>query len=179
MLKKIIKYTDFNGVQQQEEFHFHLSPPDLLELEATSPGGFENYMNEIMAANDGARILELFKKLIKMSIGRVSDDGKRFEKSEEITNNFVQTNAYTKLFLELGSDADSAAKFFNGIIPQDLADRVEKMQAGGRQRERVVAEATPFTSGAQSPKVITKEEAATMSNDELVAKMKDGWTIQT
>lgn len=179
MLKKTIKYIDFNGVEQEEEFHFHLTPPDLLELEATSPGGFEKYMNDIMEANDGARILELFKKLIKMSIGHVSEDGKRFEKSEEITNNFVQTNAYTVLFLELGSDADTASKFFNGIIPQDLAERVEQLQSAGTQRERVVAEATPISGGAQSPKVITRAEAKAMSKDELMAKLQDGWTIQT
>ena len=38
-------------------------------------------------------------------------------KSEEISNGFAQTEAYSQLFMELATDADAAAAFVNGIIP--------------------------------------------------------------
>lgn len=46
-----------------------------------------------------------------------SSDGKRFEKSEEISKAFEQTEAYSELFMELVTDAEKAAAFINGIIP--------------------------------------------------------------
>jgi hypothetical protein len=175
VLKKTIKYTDFNGNEQSEEFHFHLSAEKLLELEATLPGGFEQHVDRIMASEDGAQILELFKRLISMSIGKVSEDGKRFVQNDEIHDAFTQTNAYTKLFLELGSSADIAAKFFNGIVPNDLAVQAAKMQAGGGDsatRERV-------NTSPPVRKIISKADAETMGRDELFQKMQQGYEIES
>ena len=179
MLKKSITYKDFNGVEQTEEFHFHLSAEKLMELESTLPGGFEKYTTKVMESGDGGQILDLFKKIIRMSIGRVSEDGKRFDQNDEITADFVSTNAYTKLFIMLGKDADTAAKFFNGLVPQDLAEQVEELKGGNGEpvtRERFEAERRHRSA---SPKVLTQAEAQAMSQEELLAKMKDGWTIQT
>jgi hypothetical protein len=175
VLKKTITYKDFNDVEQSDEFHFHLSAEKLLELEATLPGGFEAHVENILKSQDGAQILELFKRLIRYSIGHVSEDGKRFVQNDAITNDFVQTNAYTALFLELGSDADTAAAFFNGIVPQDLAEQAEKMTASGgdsASRERV-------TTPAPTRKVISKEDAEKMGRDELFQKMMEGYEIES
>jgi len=179
LLKKSITYTDFNDVEQTETFTFHLSPPKLMELEASLPGGLEKHMARLMKANDGAQILELFQKLIQLSIGEVSEDGKRFVQNDDIRDNFVQTNAYTVLFLELGSDEDAAAQFFNGIVPKDLAKQVDKLQSGptGPQGEREVVEATP--SGPLGVKVISKAEARAMGRDELFQKMQEGYVLET
>lgn len=178
MLKKTITYKDFNEVEQSDEFHFHLSAEKLLELEATLPGGFEKHVERIMKSGDGAQILELFKRLIRYSIGQVSEDGKRFVQTEEITNDFVQTNAYTKLFLELGSDEEIAAQFFNGIIPKDLAAQAEAMTAGGGDsatRERVT---TP-NPVEKTRKIISKSDAEQMGRDELFQKMQQGYEIES
>lgn len=177
MLKKTITYKDFNGVEQSDEFHFHLSAEKLLELEATLPGGFEKYVARIMKSGDGAQILELFKRLIRLSIGHVSEDGKRFVQTDEITNEFVETNAYTKLFLELGSDEKIAAKFFNGIIPQDLADQAEKMTAGGGDGATRARATTPKPT--ETRKIISKSDAEQMGRDELFAKMQQGYEIES
>lgn len=177
MLKKSITYTDFNGKEQTEEFHFHLSPPDLMTLETSSPGGFQKHLETIMESNDGGQILEMFKKLIQLSIGRVSSDGKRFEKSDEIRDAFIQTNAYSVLFMELGADAETAAAFFSGIVPSDLAEEIAKIERkGGSAGEREVVESTPVR---EKDKVLTQEEARDLPQADLLQKMKDGWTIQS
>jgi hypothetical protein len=182
VLKKTITYKDFNDVEQSDEFHFHLSAEKLLELEATLPGGFEEYVERIMKSGDGAQILELFKRLIRYSIGHVSDDGKRFVQTEEITNNFVQTNAYTKLFLELGSSEELAAQFFTAIIPKDLAAQAEAMTAGGsdsitRQREMVESTPTEPERGI-TEKYISYEDAQQLDKKVLDQMLKDGWIVQ-
>lgn len=49
--------------------------------------------------------------------GEKSPDGKRFVKSEELSTAFSQTEAYSQLYMELATDADKAAEFINGVIP--------------------------------------------------------------
>ena len=44
----------------------------------------------------------------------------RSSKSEQLTTEFTQTEAYSQLFMELASDAEAAAAFINGIIPNDI-----------------------------------------------------------
>jgi hypothetical protein len=180
VLKKTITYTDFNGTPQTEEFHFHLSAEKLLELETTLPGGFEKHVAHILESEDGAQILELFKRLITMSIGQVSEDGKRFVQSDTIRRDFTQTNAYTSLFLELGQNAETAAAFFNGIVPADLAAQAEKMKAGGGDsatREWVTTPRPEILGGPR--KFISKEDAEKMGRDELFQKMMEGYEIES
>jgi hypothetical protein len=180
VLKKTITYTDYNGNEQSEEFHFHLSAEKLLELEATLPGGFEKHLERILESQDGAQILELFKRLITMSIGQVSEDGKRFLQTDDIRDAFTQTNAYTRLFLELGQDAETAAEFFNGIVPKDLAEQAEKMKAGGGDyvtRERSTTPRPEILGGPK--KVISKADAEKMGRDELFQKMQQGYEIES
>ena len=66
--------------------------------------------------------MEVFKNIIMKAYGVKSLDGKRFEKSDEISRAFVQTEAYNVLFMELLRDAQSAADFMNGIGPQVKTD---------------------------------------------------------
>ena len=65
--------------------------------------------------------MEVFKDIVLRSYGQKSPDGKRFIKSVELTESFSQTEAYSNLFMELATDADAAAAFVNGIIPQSTA----------------------------------------------------------
>lgn len=61
-----------------------------------------------------------------MSYGKPSLDGIKFEKSDEIWDNFYRSNAYSELFTELVTDAAKAADFINKIIPKELAEEVDK-----------------------------------------------------
>jgi hypothetical protein len=61
-----------------------------------------------------------------MSIGQKSDDGKRFIKSDQISLEFTQSPAYSKLFVELGTDAEKIAEFIIGCLPRELGRKVEE-----------------------------------------------------
>ena len=71
--------------------------------------------------------MEIFEDLIHLSYGRKSLDGRKFEKNEEIWNDFYQTEAYSVLFTELVTDAQKAADFVNKIIPNDIAKEAEQI----------------------------------------------------
>lgn len=121
MLKKTIKYTDYNGIERTEDFHFNLSKAELMEMEMSTAGGLAEMIQKIVAAQDQPAIIKLFKELILKAYGEKSADGKRFVKSDELSAAFSQTEAYSELFMELSTDSDKAAEFVNGIVPTDLA----------------------------------------------------------
>lgn len=117
MLKKTMTYTDYDGNQRTEDFYFNLSKAEVAEMQMSAAGGLDKMINRIISEQDGKRINELFKDLVLRSYGKKSDDGKRFIKSKELAEEFSQTEAYSDLFMELATDADAAAAFVNGIVP--------------------------------------------------------------
>lgn len=118
MIKKTITYTDWNGLDRTEDFYFNLSRAEIAEMELSTAGGFAEMINKVVAAQDAPSIIKIFKDLILKSYGEKSADGKRFVKSPELSEAFAQTEAYSVLFMELATNADAAAVFINGIIPQ-------------------------------------------------------------
>lgn len=120
MLKKTITYTDYNNVERTEDFYFNLTKAEIMEMELSTSGGLAEMIQRIVAAQDAPAIMKIFQDLILKAYGVKSPDGKRFEKSEELKNQFKQTEAYSILFMELATDADAAAKFVNGIVPADV-----------------------------------------------------------
>lgn len=117
MLKKTITYTDYNGSERTEDFYFNLTKAEIMEMEMSTSGGLTEMINRIVAAQDAPAIIDIFKKLILKAYGVKSPDGKRFVKSEELSTEFSQTEAYSQLFMELATNADEASKFVNGIVP--------------------------------------------------------------
>lgn len=124
MLTKTITYTDYNGTERTEKFYFNLSKAELIEMELTTAGGYGEMLQNIINAQDGPTLIKIFKELVLKAYGQKSPDGKRFIKSEELSTEFAQTEAYSMLFMELATDSEAAAKFVNGIIPADI-DRTE------------------------------------------------------
>lgn len=118
MIKKTITYTDWNGLDRTEDFYFNLSRAEIAEMELSTAGGFGEMINKVVAAQDAPSIIKIFKDLILKSYGEKSADGKRFVKSPELSEAFAQTEAYSVLFMELATNADAAAAFINGIVPQ-------------------------------------------------------------
>lgn len=129
MLTKKITYTDYNGVERTENFYFNLSKAELMEMEMGTAGGFAEMLTRIVDAQDAASIIKVFKELVLKAYGEKTPDGKRFVKSHELAEAFSQTEAYSNLFMELATDADAAAAFVNGIMPQDATAKSKKVLA--------------------------------------------------
>ena len=123
MIKKTITYKDYNQVERTESFYFNLSKAEVMEREMSTAGGMAETIQKIVDAKDAPAIIRVFKDLVLKSYGVKSDDGRRFIKSKELSDEFSQTEAYSQIFMELATDADEAAKFVNGIIPADLSQK--------------------------------------------------------
>ena len=128
MLKKTITYTDYDGHERTEDYYFNLTKAEVMEMEMSTSGGLAGMIQRIVAAQDAPAIIKIFKDLILKAYGVKSPDGKRFIKSEELSTEFSQTEAYSILFMELSTDADAASEFVTGIVPVDK-DQVEAAKA--------------------------------------------------
>lgn len=118
MLKKTIKYTDYNEVERTEDFYFNLSKAEVLEMEMSTAGGLKEHIEKIIAAQDHSTLVKLFKDLVLKTYGEKSPDGKRFIKNQELRTAFSETEAYSDLFMELAMNTDAAVAFVNGIVPK-------------------------------------------------------------
>lgn len=140
MLVKKITYTDYNGNEQTEKFYFNLTKSEILEMEIGKNGGYKEYLKRLINSRDQEEIAAIFKKFILKSYGIKSDDGKRFIKSDELSKEFEQTEAYSELYWDLVTDTNKATEFFNGLIPQALSVQLDKdmKEKGFKSQEEYV-----------------------------------------
>lgn len=129
MLKREIRYEDFDGNMTSDIFYFNLSKPELIELEVEVDRGFGQMLQDIVEAKDNKQIIAKFKQLVLMAYGVKSEDGKRFVKSEKLREEFSQTAAYAELFMELASDDKAAVIFLNGVLPREYRGDMEAVTA--------------------------------------------------
>ena len=123
MVVEKIKYTDFNGLEREEEFMFNLTEAEITEMELTTDGGLSDSIKKIIAAQDTPEIIKVFKMLLLKSYGEKSADGRRFVKSDKLSEEFSQTNAYSQLFMKLATDDKAAVAFINGIMPDSMQEK--------------------------------------------------------
>lgn len=121
MIKKTITFHDYNGVERTEDFFFNLNKAELMKMEMTVKGGMAEMIQRIVAAQDAPAIISVFEDLIQRSYGVKTPDGRGFIKRASDLEEFMATEAYSILFMELATDADKAAEFVNGIVPADAA----------------------------------------------------------
>lgn len=143
MIKKTITYTDYNGVERTENFYFGLNKAEIMDMELGVTGGFRQLLQMIIDKQDIPKLIDAFKMLIKKSYGEKSPDGRRFIKSDELTQAFIQTEAYSELYMELLGDAERAAAFVNGIMPSDVMAAMKEKE----EREKAESEATVEDNG--------------------------------
>ena len=122
MLKREIKYEDFDGNEAVDVFYFNISKPELIELEVEHQEGFTKWIERVIEAKDHKTLMEQFKKIVLLAYGQKSEDGKRFIKNEQIREEFSQTAAYISLFTELAMDDNKAAEFLLSVLPKDMVE---------------------------------------------------------
>lgn len=124
-----IDYVDYNGVARSDVFRFNLGRKELTKLNYMFKGGIQEKFNELSAAEDINGIIEIFETIISTALGRVSDDGKRFIRDKEYTEEFMDSAAYDTLYGKVLGDADYLNDFIRSIISPELLAEAEKTGA--------------------------------------------------
>lgn len=117
MIKKTVTYIDYKGEERTETYHFNLNRVEVLDMQMTTIGGYTEKLQALIDAKNTTELYKLFKDLVLRSYGVISEDGKRFEKTDKLREEFEQTEAYVTIYMELATNTDKAIEFINGITP--------------------------------------------------------------
>lgn len=128
MTYETITYSDYNGVTKTKRFYFNINKAELIKLETMTPGGVAQSLQDAVDAKDAVKLMKFFEMIISMAYGEKSEDGERFIKSQALSEAFMQTEAYNKLFTELLTNAEKASKFINAVFPKELVEEAAKQQ---------------------------------------------------
>lgn len=113
MLKKTIKYTDLNGQETEEDAYFNLTKAECIEL------NIRNDLEVVSRGRNNNEIMDAFKRVIKASYGVRTGDGK-FIKDDRDFQNFMASEVYSELFMEIFTNPSYAAEFIRAILPAEI-----------------------------------------------------------
>lgn len=147
MFKYTSTYDDWNGTKRTEDFYFSITEADMTELEMSAEGGFVAYVTRISKAKNNTEAASAFKKLILLSYGEKSEDGRYFNKSEEISRKFTGTPVYSELYMRMIRDPKFAVKFFNGILPKSMQKTDVEIYKTAKEIESDIDKAVKESTG--------------------------------
>lgn len=141
MIKKTVHYFDYDNNERTETLYFNLNqselievaldiPDDVSETVGNDPSKFDkDVVAKGLVEKMGQKgIMGFVKDLLLKSYGIKSEDGRRFIKSKEISEEFSQTIAFDTIFMELMSDDNAAADFVNNVIPASVIEKMPFMK---------------------------------------------------
>ena len=119
--------VDFGGTERTEDYYFNLTKAEIMEMQLCTDGGFVETVKKIVEAKNQLELTRLFKKIICASYGVLSPDGRKFVKNQQVLDDFMATQAYSDLYIELLSgDGKAAEDFVIGILPKVLTNEAAK-----------------------------------------------------
>jgi hypothetical protein len=171
VLKKTIVYTDLNDEKRSEDFYFNFSIQELIDMELEVEGGMKTKLEAMVKAQDVRAMLGVLKDIVLRAIGKKTDDGKRFDKSETFRDDFYNSPAYGALLMELIGQPNAASEFMNGLMPKELMQRVNEIKKAqgvtvGRSPEQQDFEQA-FFKEPKKPEDYTLPEIVAMSEEDF------------
>ena len=137
MLKKTVEYFDYDNNKRTETLYFNLNQSELIEIAMDLPDSVSKSVGDdptkidekqaaaaVIDALGKKGVVKFIKDILLKSYGIKSEDGRRFQKSEKISNEFAQTIAFDTIYMELMANDNAASDFINAVIPATV---VEKM----------------------------------------------------
>lgn len=125
MYRTDVTYENFDGEQVTETCYFNLTKAEMLQLQLQYPEGYQVYLQRLVDDNNRKAMIDEFKHILAMSYGERSADGRKFIKSEEISNAFMASEAYSELFIKLVSEEGYAEKFMSAVMPKDIVAQLQ------------------------------------------------------
>lgn len=156
MIKKVIKYHDYEGNEREDDFYFNLTQIELNKINSdpSLPGGIEECVNRAVKTNDAGEVLRILDLLISRSYGVKLPDGsfvKRNASGLPLYEAFVNTEAYDNLLTDLISGGENAVgEFLMGCLPVNAQARVRE-ELKNRESTAKIGGAQPIHNGENIP----------------------------
>lgn len=151
MFSDTVTYVDFNGNERSEELFFNISETESLKFLTSVEGGYDAYLQKVLDEFDNmkveddhsrvqavTKVLDVYEDIILAGYGEKSDDGKRFMKSEGITNNFKCSAAYEALLLKFFEDPEYGVKFVVAVLPNNTGMSGDEIVASVKQDSNTI-----------------------------------------
>lgn len=133
MIKETISYEDIDGNSKTMDAYFHLTMREMRQL---LKDGIQEKLEAVTSGKASTDdTFDLIDDLIKASYGkRIEDNGEaHFVKNQEATKIFMESEAYDSLLTKLMSDDKFATRFFTGLVPKALSERMNAISNGAAQ----------------------------------------------
>lgn len=147
MLRRVIKYADYDGMERETEAYFNLTRLECmdLDLEYEDEGGLLEHLKNLFAnrtANEISRkeAVDFIKLLVDRSYGiRPKEDRSLFLKEDEdgrpLIRKFRQTPAYEAFIYALLTGDESLDEFAANVLPKvagaDLETAKKRLEEEG------------------------------------------------
>ena len=137
MLKKVIKFTDYDGMERETEAYFNLTKLECmdLDLEYEDEGGLLEHLKRIFANRTADEIsrkeaVDFIKLLVERSYGvRPKEDRTLFLKEDDdgrpLIRKFRQTPAYEAFIYALLTGDESLDEFASQVLPKVAGADIE------------------------------------------------------
>lgn len=142
MLKKTVKFKDFNGVERTEDLYFHVSKASVL---TSSDGAYNEIMKIGLDLQERGKFLEdlkeedldqsdpfnknsqlvaeairmvarLLDRLVDLSYGIRSSDGLRFVRDDKVLTDFKNSAVYDAFVEQMITNQDELIEFINQLL---------------------------------------------------------------
>lgn len=151
MFSDTVTYEDFNGNKCSEMLYFNISQTESLKFLTSVEGGYDAYLQKIldefnsMSEDDDrqkvqavTKVLDVYEDIILAGYGEKSEDGKRFMKSPEITNNFKCSAAYEAFLLKFLEDPEYGVKFVVAVLPNNTGMSGDEIVSSAKQDAKTI-----------------------------------------
>lgn len=137
MYKLPITYTNFEDKEVTKDFYFNLTKAELMKLNFKTRAGKNISYEELseaahnavknhteITANEQIAIVDFFEEFIKAAYGVKTQDGE-FDKSEELSNRFIHSEAYSVMLMDMLDNEAKASEFMIGVAPNDMRGQLQ------------------------------------------------------
>lgn len=133
MIKKTIKFKDYDGQDVEKDFWFNLDAGEIAEIELSTKQGYSELLRVAQENEDPTIVGDAFRKIVLGAVGR--REGSLFIKDQDAVYALQYSGAYSELIIWMLTNPVEAAAFINGMLPAAAQEQlgkdaiVEKMKA--------------------------------------------------
>lgn len=124
-------YEDFLGNEQTETFRFNITESEMMDMVKSDPTFKPEYLIYLAQEQKAFEMLDVIRKLLVISYGELSEDGKHFLKSDEKATLFVQSAAYNEILNDFitSKDENLLKNFVINTFPKKYTEEAMKNSA--------------------------------------------------
>lgn len=127
MIAKTLKYHDLDGDEREDTFYFSLNETQFAKLNGQFPGGLEAYTAKVAKDKNADEMYRIIDTIVSSAYGERVGSGftKKAPNGQNLSDFFVNTEAYDVLMSELLSGENNLINFLTACLNKEAQDRAQ------------------------------------------------------